>query len=400
MLILHLIFVIILLFTSTDGKVFQGKGKVLLSYVHQYSERGIRFIYRPQKYKKYSAVGEGLTAKLNYAGYTSEHDAKTYYKMFLEEKGSWSSLSWDSKGKYYFYDHTDNKLNPGDWFGYAVKIYDLNENEVYMDQNHFYEVPEKIIYCELDDEALSYQHECSKELPGADSGTIVVAVLVPIILIGLTIGIVVLAKKCGWIKIKLPSTPVVLQRTIDRLRRLNPTAPSAEQANSRNVPPSHLSPGQHNAANFGAAPQQFTSNTGYSASQQPSLQSAGDANYNKHGKSQEQVYENVAYNSYDHQPQQFHACGDFNTNQPGAISTTNNKSQFTSVPLPNNSQNLTPRLALQSNPAGGFSNHQQQEQQPSAPPLPTHQNPPQTQKPLDQYPSSSPPQTYSSNEYT
>ncbi|XP_067939241.1 uncharacterized protein [Watersipora subatra] len=398
MLILNLYFLIILSFTSTNGKVFEGKGKVLLSYVHQHSERGIRFIYRPQRYQKYSTLGEGWTAKANYSGYTSEHNAKIYFQKFPEEKDFWPGLSWDSKGKYFFDDRNKNELNPGDWFGYTVKIYDLHENEIYIDQNHFYKVPRKIVYCEIDDDALSYQHKCSKELSGVDSGTIAAAVLVPIILIGLTIGIGVLAKKCAWI-IKLPSTPAVLQRTIDRLRQLIPTAPSAEQASSTNVPLTQLSPGLHKSASFGTAPQQFTSNTGYSVSQQPLLQSARDDGFNHHGQSQERVDENFAYNPFHYQPKQSQTGGRFHNSQPGAILTTNNKILCTLAPVPHSSQNLVPKPTPRSNSAKGLSNPQQQAQQPSAPPLPTHQNPPQAQKPLDQYPSSSAPQTYISNEY-
>ncbi|XP_067938952.1 uncharacterized protein [Watersipora subatra] len=301
-LYLHLVILLLHMCSSANGEVFKGKGKVLVSYINKDDKSGIRFIYRPEEYKKYSDLGKGWTAKFNYQGHASERDAKANYRSVLEDKDLWPHLSWDSTGKYYFHDHHGNQLDPSDWFGYVVEIYDLNGNRIYIDQNHFFEVPERIIYCEPDEKALNNQNKCSKELSGSDSGTIAAAVLVTIVLIGVTIGIVVLAKKRGWIT-KFPSTPTVLQRTIDSLQQPPPTAPSAEQASFRNVPPvQHLQTGLPNASNLVTAPQPLTPSTGHYSSQQPPHHSVSDAGYNQHVHRQQQAYENTAYNLSDQNP--------------------------------------------------------------------------------------------------
>ena len=65
-------------------------------------------------------------------------------------------------GKYYYWNsHQYETLTPGGTVGYAVSIYNDDNEEIYTDTYNYYTVPDHIDHCEIDEVASSSDAKCS-----------------------------------------------------------------------------------------------------------------------------------------------------------------------------------------------------------------------------------------------
>ena len=66
-------------------------------------------------------------------------------------------------GKYYYCNiHQYETLTPGGTVGYAVSIYNDDDEEIYTDTYNYYTVPDYINPCEIDEKAFRSVTKCSE----------------------------------------------------------------------------------------------------------------------------------------------------------------------------------------------------------------------------------------------
>ncbi|XP_067938994.1 uncharacterized protein [Watersipora subatra] len=194
-------------FNAATGAVYKGHGQMYCSHKSEVSQSGVRIVYRPESYKTYSPVGLAWLCYFRGTIYPSNYQLnKKYYADIIAtypKRGT--LLDWDNVGKYYYY-HTDyTDLQQGFSIGYAIYIYNDDHNLIYNDIYHYYPVPKKSDFCELDFKVNNYTPKCSKAFDSgsyskeiskiAHAGTIAAVVVTSIILISMVIGVVVHIKK-------------------------------------------------------------------------------------------------------------------------------------------------------------------------------------------------------------
>ncbi|XP_067939083.1 uncharacterized protein [Watersipora subatra] len=163
----YLIFIFFL--NAASAVVYRGQGKVHIGHLNQYTESGVRIVYRPEDYRTYSPVGLARYCYFKGAIYLSENKLnRDYYTDIITKSlDEWTLLAWDSVGKYYYDEDHELDIKQGYLIAIAIYIYDDDYSLIYNDSYRYYPVPNEIGFCELDHEAGSYNTKCSEIFDGS-----------------------------------------------------------------------------------------------------------------------------------------------------------------------------------------------------------------------------------------